>query len=139
MKKSHIFAIVIIAVAIGVIISTAGESSVYVSFSEAKGMKEAGNKSKVHVVGKVKKDDAGNIVGMQYMPQVDPNYFSFLLIDNLGQEATVIYNNPKPQDFERSEQIVIIGSMQQENVFFANKILMKCPSKYEETEVKAGM
>lgn len=37
----------------------------------------------------------------------------------------------KPQDFERSEQIVVTGSMK-DNQFYADEILMKCPSKYKE-------
>ncbi|MEQ8807932.1 MAG: cytochrome c maturation protein CcmE, partial [Imperialibacter sp.] len=35
MKKSHIFGIIIIAVAVMVIVSTAGDASTYVSFGEA--------------------------------------------------------------------------------------------------------
>ena len=35
----------------------------------------------------------------------------------------------KPQDFEKSEQIVVIGKMEAGN-FVASDILMKCPSKY---------
>ena len=41
----------------------------------------------------------------------------------------------KPQDFEKAEQIVIVGHTKN-NVFVADKILMKCPSKYEDKEVK---
>lgn len=138
MKKSHILIIIVIAIAIGVIISTAGDASTYVSFKEAYDMSAEGNDAKVHVVGKLKKGPEGNIVGLQYNPQIDPNYFAFVLIDNNKQEQNVVYNNPKPQDFERSEQIVIIGSMKK-NYFVAEKILMKCPSKYEEKEIKAGV
>ncbi|MFN3403408.1 MAG: cytochrome c maturation protein CcmE [Cytophagaceae bacterium] len=138
MKKSHILAIVIIAIMIGIIVSTAGDSSSYVCFKEAIEMSAEGNSDKVHVVGKVKRDSKGNLSGLYYRPEIDPNYFSFILVDNNMQEQTVVYNNPKPQDFERSEQIVIIGSMKNE-IFQADKILMKCPSKYEETELKASI
>jgi cytochrome c-type biogenesis protein CcmE len=74
---------------------------------------------------------------MQYQPQIDPNYFSFVLIDQNNEERTVVYSSPKPQDFESSEQIVVIGSMDQEG-FVADKILMKCPSKYQENEIKVS-
>jgi cytochrome c-type biogenesis protein CcmE len=137
MKKSHIFLIAIIAVAIGVIMSTAGDASSYVSFQEATEMASSGRNAKVHVVGKLKKDPSGKIVGMQYQPQIDPNYFSFVLIDQNNEERTVVYSSPKPQDFESSEQIVVIGSMDQEG-FVADKILMKCPSKYQENEIKVS-
>ncbi|MBB6611487.1 cytochrome c maturation protein CcmE [Pontibacter sp. Tf4] len=135
MKKSHIIGIVIIAAAIMIIMSTAGDASTYVDFGQAKELAEDGSKSKVHVVGRLKKDAKGHIVGMQYDPLVDPNYFSFMLVDTNRVEQKVVYFNPKPQDFERSEQVVITGNMQND-VFVADKILLKCPSKYVETEVK---
>jgi cytochrome c-type biogenesis protein CcmE len=136
MKKTHIIGIIIIALAIGIIMSTAGDASTYVSFKEAKELAEDGNSKKVHVVGRLKKDPAGHIVGMEYDPLKDPNYFSFILSDTNKLEQRVIYFNPKPQDFERSEQVVITGNMKND-VFVADKILLKCPSKYTEKEVKA--
>ena len=59
---------------------------------------------------------------------------------NKGQERKVVFTGTKPQDFERSEQIVLTGQMVG-NEFKASSILMKCPSKYNndkvETEFKA--
>ena len=136
MKKTHIIGIIIIALAIGIIMTTAGDASTYVSFSEAIELAEDGNAKKVHVVGRLKKDKAGHIVGMQYDPLKDPNYFSFILSDTNKLEQRVVYFNPKPQDFERSEQVVITGNMKND-VFVADKILLKCPSKYTENEIKA--
>ncbi len=135
MKKSHVFGIVIIAIAIAVIISTAGEASTYVSFREAFTLAEQQKTTSIHVVGSLKKDTQGHIVGMHYAPQLDPNYFEFLMVDQNGEEQKVVYLNPKPQDFERSEQIVIIGGVKN-NTFVANKILMKCPSKYQDNEFR---
>jgi len=43
----------------------------------------------------------------------------------------VIYNQPKPQDFERSEEITMTGYAT-DSAFIATDILMKCPSKYNE-------
>jgi cytochrome c-type biogenesis protein CcmE len=53
----------------------------------------------------------------------------------------VVFPGTKPQDFERSEQIVLTGQMVGSE-FHASGILMKCPSKYtqdkiEVTEAKA--
>ncbi len=135
MKKSHIIGIAIIALAIGIIISSAGDASMYVSFKEARELAAEGKTSKVHVVGRLKKDAQGHIVGMEYNPVLDPNYFSFVLVDTLHNEQRVVYFQPKPQDFERSEQVVIMGNMQK-NSFVADKILLKCPSKYVEKEIK---
>jgi cytochrome c-type biogenesis protein CcmE len=137
MKKTHIIGIIIIAMAIGIIMTTAGDASTYVSFSEAIELAEDGSSKKVHVVGRLKKDGQGHIVGMHYDPVKDPNYFSFILSDTNKLEQRVVYFNPKPQDFERSEQVVITGNMKND-VFVADKILLKCPSKYTENEIKAG-
>jgi cytochrome c-type biogenesis protein CcmE len=137
MKLTHIIAIVIIGIAIAIIVSTTGDASSYVSFKEAVLMAEDGDDTKVHVVGKLNKDANGEILGIVYAPQLDPNYFEFQLLDQNNELHKVIYPNPKPQDFERSEQVVVIGSMNKEGVFVCDKILMKCPSKYQETEIKS--
>lgn len=131
MKKSSIIGMIIIAIAIGVILSTYADSSTYGSFADAQETQK-----ELHVVGKLDKTKE-----MVYNPELDANYFSFYLTDNKGKECKVIFTGSKPQDFERSEQIVLTGQMQEGN-FHASKILMKCPSKYakdkiEVSEVKA--
>ncbi|MCF2502898.1 cytochrome c maturation protein CcmE [Dyadobacter sp. CY107] len=130
MKKIQIFGLIIIAVAIGIIVSTAGDASTYVDFTKAKEMAQEGDAESIHVVGKLKKDPSGHIIGMEYQPQLDPNYFAFTLIDNNQVEQRVVYKNSKPQDFDKSEQVVVVGKMVN-GQFSAEKILMKCPSKYE--------
>lgn len=136
MKTSYIIALIVIGIAISIIVTTAGDASSYVSFGEATEMAKNGNDTKVHVVGKLSKTANGQITGMVYAPQLDANYFEFQLIDQKNEMHKVIYANPKPQDFERSEQVVIIGSMKND-VFVCDKILMKCPSKYQDTEIKS--
>ena len=131
MKLSHIIGIIVIAVAIGVIASTAGDASVYTNFSTAQELAKNGSDDQVHVVGKVQKDAQGQITDMLYNPAVDANHFEFTLVDNNDRAQKVVYNSPKPQDFERSEQIVVIGNMAGDH-FQCNKILLKCPSKYQD-------
>lgn len=125
MKKSSILGIIAIAIAIGVIISTYSDSSTYGSFHEAKA-----TKSELHVVGQLNKEKP-----LFYDPDKDVNYFSFYMTDNKGQECKIVFNGIKPQDFERSEQIVLTGEMVGDE-FHASKILMKCPSKYNEDQVE---
>ena len=132
MKKSSIAGIIIIALAIGIIISTYADSSTYGSFADA-----TETTSELHVVGQLNKQKE-----LFYDPQKDANYFSFYMMDNEGKERKVVFGGSKPQDFERSEQIVLTGKMIG-NEFHASKILMKCPSKYttdqvEVTEVSAS-
>ncbi|NQZ77530.1 MAG: cytochrome c maturation protein CcmE [Ekhidna sp.] len=129
MKKSHIAAIVIIAIAIAMIISMTGDASTYVSFSEAKELSEKGFKKSIHVVGELPKTTSGEVVGIQESP--DKLSFKFDMIDENGLKQQVLYAEPVPTDFTRSEQVVIVGAYQG-NKFVADKILLKCPSKYEE-------
>jgi cytochrome c-type biogenesis protein CcmE len=135
MKISYIIALIVIAIGVGVIISTTGNTSEYVDFTKAAEMEKSGDDSEVHVVGKLPKSASGSIVGMMYNPLLDANYFEFQLLDNNNQSMKVVYLQPKPQDFEKSEQVVVIGKMNK-GVFVAEKILMKCPSKYEDKEIK---
>ena len=135
MKKTHVFGIVIIGLAIFIIISTAGDASTYVTFEQANEMAHEGDRSRIHVVGTLKKDDQGNIVEVQ--ASSDKLSFSFTLLDENEREQIVLYNEPMPPDFLRSEQVVVVGSYHDDH-FIADKILMKCPSKYVEEEVKIG-
>ncbi len=124
MKKSSIIGIIIIAIAIGAIISTYADSSTYGSFADAKTATE-----ELHVVGKLDKQK-----DLIYNPVKDANYFSFFMDDKEGNKCKVVFNGSKPQDFEKSEEIVLTGKMVGAE-FYASKILMKCPSKYNNTEV----
>jgi cytochrome c-type biogenesis protein CcmE len=125
MKKGSILGIIVIAIAIGVIISTYSDSSTYGTFNDA-----TVSKSELHVVGQLNKEKP-----LHYDPDTDVNYFSFYMKDNNGEECKVVFNGIKPQDFERSEQIVLTGAMVGKE-FHASKILMKCPSKYNEDQVE---
>ncbi len=135
MKKGYIFGIVIIAVAISMLMATVGDASQYVNFDKAYKMSENGNSTKIHVVGTLKKNSGGEILGMNYNPKQNPNLFVFTLVDENQREEQVIYRSPKPADFERSEQVVVIGNVQN-GQFVADKILMKCPSKYQENNLE---
>ena len=131
MKKSSILGLIVIAIAIAVIMSLYSNTSTYGSFSEAK--KTA---SQLHVVGQLDKQKE-----LYYDAAKDANYFSFYVKDKKGEECKVVFIGTKPQDFERSEQIVLTGQMVGHE-FHASEILMKCPSKYTQdkidvTEVKA--
>ena len=129
MKKTHIFGIIVIAIAVMIIIITAGDASTYMTFLEARKMAEEGNNKKIHVVGQLKKDTSGNILGLN--TSEDKLSVSFVMVDHDNTEQKIYYNEPMPPDLERSEQVVVIGSFR-ENIFVADKILLKCPSKYQE-------
>lgn len=125
MKKIHIVAIVMIALAIGLLTMAAGDMGSYATFQEAMEIK-----GKVKINGQLAKDKE-----IVYDPEVDPNYFTFYLQDPSGDERKVILLAAKPQDFERSESIVLTGKMNGEE-FIASEMLMKCPSKYKDEEIR---
>lgn len=132
MKKSHILIIVVIAAAVGILVATADDASSYVSFSEAYQLASAGNQKDIHVVGQLKKDASGNVIGIE--TGADRVSFSFVMVDDNGKEQKVNYKEPMPADFTKSEKVVVIGSYAGDT-FVANKILLKCPSKYQEEKV----
>jgi cytochrome c-type biogenesis protein CcmE len=125
MKKTHIIALLLVSVMIGVLVSLLGDFSRYETFESnyAKRGKE------INVVGVLNKEK-----GITYEPTKNPNLFSMYIIDADGTEKKVIVKKAKPRDIERSEKIVVIGKMKND-VFVADDILMKCPSKYQEKEV----
>jgi len=60
------------------------------------------------------------------------NGFFFTLTDEKGVELQMFHNGVKPQNFEHAEQIVVLGKYSLEkNLFEADKVLTKCPSKYQ--------
>lgn len=124
MKKIHIIAIGMIAVAIFILSKMAGDMSSYATFDQAGGTGE-----KVKIAGELIKDKE-----MVYDPEVDPNAFRFYLRDTEGKERKVLLLKAKPQDFELAEQIVLTGRMKGDE-FVATDVLTKCPSKYKDEEV----
>jgi cytochrome c-type biogenesis protein CcmE len=132
MKKSHIFIIIVIAAAIGIIVTTAGDASTYVTFSDAYQMASNGNPNSIHVVGQLTKDGSGQVIGIE--KGEDKVSFSFEMIDEKGKVQKVEYGQPMPPDFTRSEKVVVVGHYAGD-IFKAEKILLKCPSKYQEKKV----
>ena len=55
--------------------------------------------------------------------------FTFFMKDNSGNVRQVIYPKPKPNNFEKAKKLVVIGTVRGD-VFYADEMLMKCPSKY---------
>ena len=102
MKKTHIIALVLIAVAIGVLISFMGNVTTYDTIAAAK---EKPGKA-VTLIAKIDKTQP-----MEYDPVKNPNYLSFIALDTLGDSIKVVYRNTKPTDMEKSERIVLKGSV----------------------------
>jgi len=126
MKKTHILGLVLIACAIGSLVSIAGDASTYTDFQTA-----INQSNRTHqIVGHLSLDKE-----ILYDPKVDPNSFSFFMKDEKGKEHKVICLQEKPTDFERSEQIVLTGQIRDKS-FYAHDIQLKCPSKYQDESIQ---
>ncbi|MFN5335565.1 MAG: cytochrome c maturation protein CcmE [Bacteroidota bacterium] len=125
MKLSHILILIVIAVSIGLLISTMTDLSSYDSISSAR----AKSGKFVHLIARLDTMDGKNI---QYDPLVDPNYLQFHVVDSVGGRSRVIYRKGQPPtDMEKSERMVLKGRMT-DSAFLCEDILIKCPSKYKE-------
>lgn len=121
MKKTHVLLILILALAIGAILSTLGDASTYVNFTQA-----SANPGKSYtVIGYLDKESA-----REYNPKT--GLLTFHAFDKAGTARTIKYHGPEPQDFIRSEEITMKGYAK-DSLFIADEILMKCPSKYNES------
>ncbi len=118
MKRTQIILLLVIALMIGALLVTLEDASVYATFDIA-------DKQTPETVTVVAKLDLENPI------EFDPKttLLTFKAIDKDGRSKNVIYNQPKPMDFERSEEITITGHSTSD-YFVAEEILMKCPSKY---------
>lgn len=122
MKKTHIIGLIVIAIAIGVIITSLSGASTYANFTEA-----FGNPGKKYTV-------VGELDHEQEITS-EPLKCTFYIKDKENVVKKVVYNQPKPKDFERSESVVLTGSVDGD-VFYASEISLKCPSKYNDLNKK---
>ena len=125
MKRTHLIALVFIVIAIGVIISTLYNSDTYVTFAEAR--EYPGRQ--FHIIGELNR-------GRPISETVEDNtlILRFYMFDASGEESEVIYFGAKPQDFEQSDEVVMIGNYDS-GQFVASSLLLKCPSKYKPDEI----
>ncbi|MBL7905023.1 MAG: cytochrome c maturation protein CcmE [Bacteroidales bacterium] len=128
MKKIHILILIVVVAAVGVIMSLSVNTSTYAGFAEAKD--NPGRE--YHVIGKLSPGKP-----IDFDARKDASSFTFYMLDNNGAEMKVRYTDSKPQDFEKLDQIVVIGEMK-DGEFQAHKMNLKCPSKYNNEEQPGG-
>ena len=122
MKTSYLLALILLAVITSMLISTMSAPSQYANFGEASRDPD----KEFKVIGQLDKEKS-----IQYDPKINPNLVRFYMLDKQGEKFQVILNQSKPQDMERSEDVVVKGRAEN-GIFYAHTILLKCPSKYEE-------
>jgi cytochrome c-type biogenesis protein CcmE len=94
----------------------------YVSFDKARATSSA-----VQVAGKL----------VEHSDKFDEatSRLLFTLADERGQQLQVAYKGMKPGNFNEATQVVAIGRYR-DGVLEAEKLLVKCPSKYQGVEEK---
>lgn len=122
MKKLHIILLIAVAGAIAVMISFMGDLTTYDTIASARQKPD----QFVHLIARLDRSQP-----VEYDPLTNPNYCSFTIVDSLGNSARVISHKPKPVELEQSERVVLKGRMQN-NDFYCDDILLKCPSKYKD-------
>lgn len=128
MKKAHILALILVAASISVV------SAMFLDFSTYETFASAGQKpgKQYSVIGYLEKEKP-----MVYNPVKDPNHFSFYVKDKGGNVRQVVFSGARPTDIEKSEQLVMTGTMDGET-FRCSRIQMKCPSKYKNDQIAQG-
>jgi cytochrome c-type biogenesis protein CcmE len=117
----------VVAVVIGVLIATSfsGSTSDYLTVAEVKAM-EADQTRNARV--------AGGIVPDSVNWNTRELHLTFEIEDETGQ-LPISYHGPQPDMLVDAVEAVVIGKYDAaDQVFEAEELLMKCPSKYEEGE-----
>ena len=122
MKKSQIIGIIFIAVCIGVLVNALSDPGKMAGFREA----FADPEHTYRVSGLLDKEHE-----VIYDPITNTSLTEFHMKDQKGVLKKVKLKKSKPQGFEMSESLVIIGHAEGD-IFVAEEMLMKCPSKYNE-------
>ena len=122
----HIIGLVFIVIAIGAIISTMYNSDTYASFEVAR--KHPGRE--FHIIGELLRDKPieEKIIDNTLL-------LTFYMTDKQGGESQVNYLGAQPQDFDKSDQVVLIGKFENDK-FIATSLLLKCPSKYNPDDLQ---
>lgn len=127
MKKIHIILLVFIAATIAVLISFLKTTTTYDTVDTA--IAKPGKF--VHLMARLDKTQP-----VEYDALKDPNFLKFTAVDTLGKSVQVVYHNPKPENFETSERLVLKGKYS-DGIFDCKSIQTKCPSKYKD-DMKAA-
>jgi cytochrome c-type biogenesis protein CcmE len=119
---------IVVAVVIGVLIATSfsGSTSEYLSVAEVKALGSTNQVRDSRV--------AGEIVPNSVNYSTRDLHLTFAIQDGTGDLA-ISYHGPQPDMLVDAVEAVVVGKYDPgSQVFEAEELLMKCPSKYEEKQ-----
>ncbi|MFM7023310.1 MAG: cytochrome c maturation protein CcmE [Flavobacteriales bacterium] len=122
MNKSAIIGLSIIAIAVVLLLFVLQGAGTYSTFREA----EQNPNEVITIIGTLNKNKP-----VVYDPVKNTDLTVMFVFDKENQEREVYFHDSKPRDIEKSENITLTGQMSG-NIFHAEKILVKCPSKYKD-------
>lgn len=120
MRKSYIIGAVVVAAAlIFALLSFKSTLTSYVTIDEAKAGEQYVQVAGLLVQGSDRYDESTNSL---YFELEEPG----------GSTMQIKYDKSKPSNFENADKIVAVGQyITSDDVFHADELLVKCPSKYE--------
>lgn len=75
------------------------------------------------------------VSGVVIDDSVDYNASDLILRFNIGDDANqlpIYFHGPRPDNFVRAAEAIVEGKYGEDGVLYANSLLLKCPSRYEE-------
>lgn len=93
--------------------------------------------SKVMAKDKTVKATGSWVKEKSYELNKENKTFTFYMADQSGTQMKVVYEGTIPNNFESAISVVVTGKYQN-GYFHAKDILTKCPSKYEQQNVKSS-
>lgn len=125
-QKKHIIIIVFLALSAGLAYdSVSNYINPYIPVSDILANQGKYSGKSLQVIGEVEQDS---------LLRTDDGSISFTLIDDQGS-INVIYRGVPPQNLEQEgNQVVVLGTLQDNGEIESSQLLVKCPSKYEGEE-----
>lgn len=125
-RTKLLIALFVVIVILGVLIRTAivHASTYYLTVHElqAKGPTAVGESMTV----------SGNIVGSSVKWDPSHSELSFIIQDDTGTATIPVkFHGAKPDSFSNNWPVIVTGSLSHGGQFVAQKLLVKCPSKYQ--------
>lgn len=127
MKNKYIFGGVIVAVFLFLMIYLLTQSNIQYESDFAKVMAK----------DKTVKATGSWVKEKNYELNKENKTFTFYMADQAGTQMKVVYEGTIPNNFESAVSVVVTGKYQN-GYFHAKDILTKCPSKYEQQNVKSS-
>lgn len=125
MKPAYILAFIILAVSMVVtLFAFSGSIARHVTIQQA--ISKPGER--VQVPGKIIKKS------VNYDARKGELRFKIAAIDGAGA-MTIVYAQPKPENFDSATSVEAVGQYR-DGAFYAENLLVKCPSKYNDTKPK---